>query len=177
VLVRRLFADRRAAIAVEFAMLAPVLIVFYFGAAELSEGYLANRRVAQAASEVGDLVAAMTSVTPSQVSDYFAAGDAIVAPFPTARLSQRVSSVTVDASGAATVLWSQASGAFSARAAGSSVSLPSGVAGANQSVVMSESNYVWTSNIGLFFKTPLTWDSIYYFEPRNSAQVTCATCS
>jgi Flp pilus assembly protein TadG len=174
--LKRLAGDYEAATAVEFAMLAPVLIVLYFGVAELTEGYLANRKVAESAAEIGDLVSAMSSVTPSQVSDYFAAGDAIVAPFPTAALSQRVSSVTVDSSGNATVLWSRAAGALASRAVGSSVTLPSGVASANQSVVMSESRYVYSSNIGMFFRAPLTWRSTYYYQPRNAGPVTCPTC-
>lgn len=171
----RLLRERRASAAVEFALIGPLLIVLYFGAAELTQGYLADRRAAHAASALGDLVAQSSSVTPSQVSDYFAAGDAIVAPFPTTPLAQRVSGVSIDANGNATIAWSQASG-MSVLATGSSVSLPAGVGGANQGLVMSESQYVFTSNIGMFFKTPITLSSAYYFTPRNSSQVTCPSC-
>ncbi|MDP2765777.1 MAG: pilus assembly protein, partial [Brevundimonas sp.] len=41
---RRLSGDERGVSAVEFAMLAPVLIAFYFGMAEFCQGFMAQKR-------------------------------------------------------------------------------------------------------------------------------------
>ena len=44
--------DRRGVSAIEFAFIAPVLIMIYFSVAELCEAMLAQRKVAHAASAV-----------------------------------------------------------------------------------------------------------------------------
>ena len=50
-LLPRFERDRRGVSAIEFALIAPVLIFAYFGLAELSGALLADRRAAQIASE------------------------------------------------------------------------------------------------------------------------------
>lgn len=175
--LRRFARDVAAVAAVEFAFIAPILVVMYFGLADLTEGFIAQRRVAHAGSAVGDLVAQSSAITASQVADIFTAGQLIVAPFPTAPLEQRVTSITADANDNQTVTWSQASGGMSPMTAGASVTLPPGTVSANESVVMSEVEYVYTSSIGESFKAPITFANTYYFHPRLSAQVTCADCS
>jgi Flp pilus assembly protein TadG len=40
----RFWRDRRGVSAVEFALIAPVLMIFYFGMAELTEAMMAQRR-------------------------------------------------------------------------------------------------------------------------------------
>ena len=61
--LRRLIADRRGVSAVEFALVAPILVLLYFGLVELSQAATADRRLAHATSAVGDLVAQASSVT------------------------------------------------------------------------------------------------------------------
>ena len=56
-LFSRLGRDERGVSAVEFAMLAPVLIGFYFGMAEFCQGFMAQKRMGHVTSMVADLVA------------------------------------------------------------------------------------------------------------------------
>jgi Flp pilus assembly protein TadG len=174
--VKRFRGDIAGVAAIEFAFIAPVLILMYFGLADLTEGFICERRVAHSASAVGDLVAQSSSVTPSDISDIFAAAQTIIAPFPIATLEQRVTSVTADVNDNQTVDWSQGNG-MAPYATGSSMTLPPTAISANQSVIMSEVTYVYTSPINYIFTTPITFSNVYYLHPRISNQVTCATCT
>ena len=42
---RRFLGDRRGVSAIEFAFIAPVMILMYFGVAELTQGMMAERRM------------------------------------------------------------------------------------------------------------------------------------
>ena len=105
-----LAGDQRGVAAVEFALIAPLMVLVYFGMADLTEGLMANRMVGHVASTVGDLAAQSSAVTPAQVTDIFAIGQQMLSPFPAAGLKIRVTSVTADANDVPKVDWSQASG-------------------------------------------------------------------
>ena len=53
----RLARDTRGLSAVEFALLAPVMISLYFGVAEVGQAFMVQKRQAHVASMVADLVA------------------------------------------------------------------------------------------------------------------------
>ena len=121
-LFRRLAGDERGISAVEFAMLAPVLIAFYLGLSEFCQGYMAQKRMGHASAMVADLVAQEESVTAATVDDVFDIGTLIMKPFSAATLQQRVSSIS-RTGGVATVDWSRSDG-MTARTVGSTVTLP-----------------------------------------------------
>jgi Flp pilus assembly protein TadG len=174
-LLRRFRHDQRGVSAVEFAFIAPVLIIIYFSVAELCQAMLAERKVSHAASAVGDLVAQVGTTTPSGLTDVYAAATSVISPFPAATLQLRVTSVKTDASDAATVDWSNGQG-LSALGKGSSVTLPANLLAANQYVIMAEAKYTYTSPISYLFKTPVVFDQIFYLRPRMTTSVTCPTC-
>src|SRR3569623_1736057 len=70
----RLRTDQRGASAVEFAMIAPLMLMFYFGLTELCQAMLAERRVSHVASAVGDLVTQTDKLTPADLPDIIALG-------------------------------------------------------------------------------------------------------
>lgn len=174
--LRRLGRDRRGAAAVEFALIAPILVLIYLGLVELCQAMLAERKVEHAASAVGDLVAQASSVTPDNLANFYNAANMILAPFPTTGMQLRVSSVSTDANGNATVTWSNANAAGSALGKGASVTLPTNLLGPNQSVIMSEAIYTYNSPLNYFFKNALTFDQTFYLMPRTSSAVSCAAC-
>jgi Flp pilus assembly protein TadG len=175
-LVRALTTDARGVAAVEFALLVPILIALYFGMAELTQGALAERRAAHTASSIGDLVAQESTITAAQVDDVFNIGGAIVYPFPTTSLGMRVTSITTDSHGNATVDWSRGTGGMTALTKGSGITVSSNIISASQSVIRAETTYTYTPVIGFFIKAPITFNETSYSRPRLSNQVTCADC-
>jgi len=173
--LRRFRADIAGAAAVEFALLAPVMIVMYFGMAELTQAMMAQRRVSHTGSTIGDLVAQASALTPADISDFFSVGSVIVSPFPTAQLSMRVTSITADANDVATVDWSEGSN-MAPMAKGAVVTPPADALVANQSVIEADVSYVYNSPVNYVIPSPITFANTYYLRPRISNQVTCATC-
>ncbi|MFX8036093.1 TadE/TadG family type IV pilus assembly protein, partial [Acinetobacter baumannii] len=86
----RLGFDEQGVSALEFALIAPVLVLIYFGVGELCEAMMAQRRAQHAASAIGDLATQSQSLAASDVSDIFAAASTIMTPFPTTTLKLRL---------------------------------------------------------------------------------------
>jgi len=174
---RKLVSDARGVAAVEFALLMPILLALYFGVVELSQGLMTQERAAHVAATVGDLISQNSSVTAAEVTDVFSVGNTVMYPYPTASLELRVSTLSADANGNVTVVWSQAAGGLTKLAVNSTVSgLPKNVIAANESVIMSESQYTYTSVFGQILPTPIVFNETSYQHPRLSSSVTCADC-
>jgi Flp pilus assembly protein TadG len=165
--------DRRGAAAVEFAFIAPVLIIMYCGLVELSQAMMAQRRASNVASTIGDLVAQSTQTGPAMIGDIFNVGNTIMAPFPISGLKMCVASVVSDATGKDTVAWSQPNTTMTNCPAPNAVltNVPTGVLPASQSVIMAKVRYDYTSPIKLVMPRTLTFYRTYYLRPRKSDSV------
>lgn len=104
-LTRNLIRDRGGSAAVEFAIIAPVVLGLYFGMVEATQALLANRRASAVTTAVGDLVTQQAQVTNAQVNGIFNASVAIMKPFPTDQLAIRVTSIEINASGVPVQRW------------------------------------------------------------------------
>lgn len=168
--IRRLRGDRRGVSAVEFALLAPVMIAFYFGVCEFCQGFMAQKRVGHIASAVADLIAQDDVVQASELADIFTVSTTLIEPFPATGLTQRVSSVVVDEDGNAEVAWSRGQG-IAPLAEDDPVTLPAGMAAPGESVIMTEVAYPYQSPVGLILPGVTNLSRTYYLRPRRVDQV------
>ncbi|MFO0411930.1 MAG: TadE/TadG family type IV pilus assembly protein [bacterium] len=173
-LFSRLGRDERGVSAVEFAMLAPVLIGFYFGMAEFCQGYMAQKRMGHVTSMIADLVAQEDSVGTANLDDIFDLGGLIMKPFNASGLKQRVSSVT-RTDGVARVDWSRGDGMV-ARAVNSTITLPDNLIVDGQSVVVSEATYDYDSPVDYFMPGITRFSQTYYLRPRTVDKTLCSNC-
>lgn len=173
-LFRRLKGDERGMSAVEFALLAPVLIAFYFGMAEFCQGFMAQKRMGHVSSMVADLVAQEETVAIANLDDIFDIGGLIMKPFSTTPLKQRVTSVTRTA-GVAKVDWSRGDG-MAARSVGSTVTLPADLIANGESIVMSEATYDYDSPVDYLMPAITRFSHIYYLRPRTVDKTLCSNC-
>jgi Flp pilus assembly protein TadG len=171
--IARLTRDRRGVSAIEFAMIAPALILLYVGAVELGTGLTVYRRMSQVAATAADLTAQAKTVTKSDIADIEAASSSILTPYSTSPLKIVLSSVVADDNNNTKVDWSCASSG-TARAKGSSFSLPTGLTEPNSSVIVAEVTYAYTGLLGLtsiFNPGSFTMTRTFYSRPRKSATV------
>jgi Flp pilus assembly protein TadG len=157
--------DQRGVSALEFALLAPIMITFYFGMCEVSQAFMTQKRMGHVAASVADLAAQADSLTNSEVNDIFAAGQTIMRPFSTTTLAQRLTSVTVNSSGSPRVDWSRGSG-MTPRGTDTTVTLPAGIAANGESVIMAEVTYNYESPIDVFMPSATQFTRTYYLRPR-----------
>lgn len=172
-LLARLGRDRRGVAAVEMALIAPVLIVGYFGVAEVTMAMMAQRRASHAASAVGDLVTQSQQMNNATMTDIFRIGTTMVRPFPEDKLKMRVTSVVMDANKNITVVWSRDSGGMGALEADEPIvdeNLTS-VLKPFESMVMTEMSYTFESPLDRALPNALTFSDKTYLKPRRSDQV------
>ena len=156
-LLARFRRDRRGVSAVEFALIAPVLILIYLGLAETTMALMAERRAGHAAAVVADLVAQDTLTSSSELGDIFAVADEILSPFSAGGMKIRLTAVKAGSDGAPKVVWSKGRG-LSAYGKGSTMTgLPDGMVSAYDSLIVSELSYSFTSPVRYVFPNAMTF--------------------
>ena len=169
-----LAGDERGVSAVEFAMLLPLMLTLYLGAVEVSQGISADRKVTVTARTICDLVSQVSSIGNTDMTNALNAASAVMAPFPVGNLKVTVSSVKIDAAGKATIDWSDTLNG-TARAKGSTVTLPTALNTANSSLIWSEVQYTYKPVIGYVVSGTLTLKDQIYMRPRLSDSVVRGT--
>jgi Flp pilus assembly protein TadG len=169
--VRRLLRDKRGVSAVEFAMLLPLMITLYLGGVEVSQAVAVDRKATLIARSVADLIAQSTTVTNADMSNILAATAAIIVPYSDANLKITVSSVAIDNNGLAKIAWSDTKNG-TARAVGTTVSLPPALVINNSSLIWAETQYAYTPTIGYVITGTKNLTDQIYMRPRLSDTVT-----
>ncbi|MEJ0021999.1 MAG: TadE/TadG family type IV pilus assembly protein [Alphaproteobacteria bacterium] len=180
--LRQLFRSRRGAAAVEFAFIAPIMVLLFFGLIELSEGMNARQRMENVAATSADLVAQSTNMTPTAISNVFAAANAIMYPYPT-NVKIVISSVQDDPANSLSkgkVVWSKCTANTTARAAGDlftiggtgANTIPTGVITAGGSVILAEVSYSFTPVTHYVIGGSVNMSTRFFSRPRRTVQVT-----
>ncbi|MDX9998020.1 MAG: TadE/TadG family type IV pilus assembly protein [Phenylobacterium sp.] len=176
---RHFLRDRRGVAAVEFALIAPLMIALYFGLAELTMALMAEQRSNHLAAMAADLVAQDPQTTKDSLDDVMSTGRAVMAPFPAGAgdLKIRITGVVADEDGTATVTWSRATAGFATRSVGSSLEdSPENLLVENEGLVLAEVEYTHTPVIGYVIDQKMTFKDRWFARPRQSAQVPCSDC-
>ena len=169
----RFARDRRGVSAVEFAIIAPVMIGLYLGCVEISDGVAADRKVSLVVDALANLPSQVTTISTANMTDILNAASSIMAPYSSSNLSATVSCLKINSNGVVTVAWSAATANGTVRAAGSSVTIPAALipptASLPASLLFSEASYAYTPAIGYTISGTLTLSDKMYMAPRISA--------
>jgi Flp pilus assembly protein TadG len=158
--------DERAVSAVEFALLAPLMIGLYLGGVEVSEGISVDRKVTLAAGAVANLAAQSATLSTADMTNVLDATTTIMAPYSAAPLKITVSCISIDANRVATVKWSVTrNGTIKS----GSVTLPSALQVANTQLLFGEVSYSYTPTVGHVIKSAINLSDTMYMAPRISA--------
>ena len=169
--MRSLAVDERGVSAVEFAMLLPLMLTLYLGAVEVSQGVGADRKATLTARTICDLVSQVSSMSDSDMTNALNAASSVMVPFPVGNLKVTVTSVKIDATGKATVDWSDTLNG-TARGKGSTVTLPAALAVPSSSLIWSEVQYTYKPVVGYVITGTLALKDEIYMRPRLSDSVT-----
>jgi len=166
-LLRRLSADQKGASAIEFALVFPILFLLHVGAAEALQAYVAQRNVAHIAAAMADITARNRTVSTADLADIQAVSGAMMYPFPTAKLQQRVSSITADSNGTAATDWTSKKNYVLTEAP----SVPGSYLRASESVIVTDVIYDYQPSFGIFMPDTIRMTKHAYVRPRLSAKV------
>ena len=170
-----LLREERGVSAIEFALIAPVMLVLYVGAVEIGNALTIDRRVSLVASTAADLVAQKKTTSNAELKDVANAATGILTPYTTKPLKIVLTSVVADQNNKGKVAWSYASTGGGARPKNSAYTVPEGLTQANTSVIVAEVSYDFSPLLNLsgglpnpgFFKMSQT----FYARPRKSLTV------
>jgi len=103
---RRLRGDRAGVGAVEFALIAPVLIILYMGSLEISIAMSVNKKLARASSTIADLITQGDSVDKATLQSMLNVAQSVMTPFRSDGIKVKVTGISINGAGVGKATWS-----------------------------------------------------------------------
>ncbi|MDX2276478.1 MAG: TadE/TadG family type IV pilus assembly protein [Hyphomonadaceae bacterium] len=138
--------------AVEFALLAPMMVFVLFASVDLLDALGANRRAQNVASSLADVVARDTEVSSDEVSGIWAAANVLMFPDDGSNMDLRVTSIMIENANTARVVWSERhNNGFVTLSPGSTITLPSAMMTPGTSIIMADARFAYHPPLGFLF--------------------------
>jgi Flp pilus assembly pilin Flp len=168
----RLWRDRTGAVAVEFALILPVLVALLTGAAEFGRLLLLTQKLQNGAFVLADLVGRDETLTVGTLEDIFLAVGMLMEPFDFDEYGHAmVTIVRGTEAGGPLVNWQRESGglggiASSVGLAGKAAALPEELSlAAEETLLVTEVSFAFQPLFGLMLD-PVTIRRVAYAKPR-----------
>ncbi|APG89458.1 pilus assembly protein contains TadE domain [Sinorhizobium americanum] len=176
----RLSRDRRGVGGVEFALVAPLLIMAYIGAFELSVGLNVVRKVARASSTVADLVSQEKNVDTAYLDGMSNVAESVLAPYAGTDYTLKITGIQVNGTTTGTVLWSRDQDGGTPYPANSTTTVPADLEAVNAFVVRTE--LVVPHELLLFSPdlsssvSTIDLSKTTYYRQRSGTKIECSGC-
>jgi len=179
--LRRFAVDRRGVGAVEFALIAPLLLSLYITSFEITIGLSVAKRVTRSASTIADLVTRETSVDKAVLATMTDVTHSLFAPYATNNLKLKITGVAIDTNGNPTVAWSWDQSNGKPYVVGSTVEVPAEMRAPNSFLVHSEVSVdhellMFMSGVLPTETNNITIARDYFYRQRMGSSVTCTNC-
>lgn len=165
-------ADRRGTVAVEFALMLPILTTLMLASFEIGRYAILYQKVDRVASTMGDLVSQSQTISNTDINNLMAAVPNIMIPYSLTTLGKVIVSQVGMVSGVPKVNWQRTGGGTYAGtskigAQGATATLPSGLTvSATESLIVAEVYYNFTPFIFAAVAPAKVLYRPAYFRPR-----------
>lgn len=166
---RAVLAAQGGVAAVEFALLAPVLLLVYFGSVDLSQGIEADRKLAYVTNTLGDLTAQTTGeVSYSDIEGLMGIADTVLRPFDASRVSLRITVADVASDGSYSLHEPPVTRGGTASACSGTVTIPDSMRdlARGHSVIITEGCYAYKPVVGYVLDTDVPLYKRNFHLPR-----------
>lgn len=161
--------------AVEFALIAPFLLLLFLGSVDISQALTADRKLNSLTSSLSELVArrAIGETSQSEIIDYFSISEAVMRPFDVEKTGMRLTIGIPVSESQAQVISSAAANGMAAREAGDLIDVPSGqlVLAAGRCVVMAEGQYPFAPLFRFVFQSDVPLSQRSFSIPRLTSEI------
>jgi Flp pilus assembly protein TadG len=169
--LRKFLRAREGVAAIEFAFIAPILIVLLLGSVELCYAVICREKVSTVAASAADLVAQDDKISGAQMNDVFSAINAILYPYPPSSTQIVVTSIEENSTKTGYIVdWSAAYHA-TARTKGAPMTVPAGLIVSGGSTILAEVTYTYTPPYTGGVTNGFTMTDSFYARPRQSTFV------
>jgi Flp pilus assembly protein TadG len=178
---RSFLRDRGGVGAIEFAILAPVLIGLYFAALELTVAVVTDTKVSRAANITLDLITQETETSKADLAGMTDVAASILSPFNARNVILVYTGIDVNGHGDPKIDWSWNSATNrKVYNPGDDVVIPRGLKIANAYYVRVQIRNPYNFLTSLPFldadATSITMAETYYMRPRAGAKLDCKDC-
>jgi Flp pilus assembly protein TadG len=173
--------EARGVAAVEFAFIAPIMLLLFVGTIELSAGVSVNRKLSRLSSTVSDLVTQSQTLTTTDVTNIMASSAKVMYPY-TAQVSIVLTGISIDNTGTPKIAWSQAQNGTPMNVGAIYSGVPDKIKKANTFLVAAKVGTTYTPSFGWasynatqglsFSRTPIDMTEEIFLRPRIGSQVT-----
>jgi Flp pilus assembly protein TadG len=166
---RKLVGDESGVSAVEFALVAPVMLSLFFGVVAISDGVAVDRKLTIAAAAVANLAAQSTSISTTEMTNMINATSRIITPYDSSKLRVTITCIAIDANRNARVKWSYTpsgtarSGTYTFDSANSYLNI------ASTYLLLGEAAYDYTPIFGYGITGMIPLSDKMFMSPRISA--------
>ena len=182
--IRKLMTDPAGVSAVEFAIIAPIMILLFVGTMEVSAAASASRKASRIASAVGDLITQSDNLTGTDINNIMDIAADLMEPFDNV-VKIRITGIEI-AGGNSTVQWS-CDRHWSAHSAGSGYTVPAAIRIDGSFLVAAEvevdyrpmvgwAGYDTTSGLSIDKTRAIVLDEELFLRPRTKGIVNITGC-
>jgi Flp pilus assembly protein TadG len=164
--IARFARDRRGVSAVEFALLAPMMIGLYLGCCEISDGVGADRKVSLTTAAIANLAAQSSSISSTQLESILDASTSVINPYSSSNLKITLSCINIDSNKNVTVKWTKTR---NGGVQGHPISVPDALLLPKTQIIFSQVSYAYKPTVGYTITGTLTLYDQMYMMPRISA--------
>ncbi len=172
---RRFRDDARGVSAIEFAFIAPFMLLIFFGLYDIFNVVTAKRKVTITARTLSDIISQGTKIGNSDVTNALNASQQIMAPFPVSATTpnQTVSEILVDKNGNGTIVWSQSNNQpkYSPGASYPASLLQLNPTGQSIYLILGEVSYTYQPITSAVLSASMSLSDAFFTRPRQSACV------
>ncbi|MDE2228687.1 MAG: pilus assembly protein [Alphaproteobacteria bacterium] len=167
----RLIRHQDGAALVEFALILPIMITLFMGAFEVTRVVAADMRLANAAQSVADMIAQQSNITSTMMTNFCNGGQLAMTPLSGTSLKVAVAEVTNTGSGRV-VDWNDTTCNTATTISGATTLATSLVPNTNDSVVIVQATYSYTSPFSYVLAKSYTLTQTAYQRPYNVGTIT-----
>ena len=178
------FNHEEGTAAIEFALIAPIMIVTFIGTVEISNAWLEKERVEAATETVADLIAQETIVTEASIAQIISITRGNLNNRQLAAIDIVVTAVRTEPNPGtgdpeSLVSWSESKTGAGTYTIGDIFpeTLPAGIANNYETIIYTELIYNYNSLIGRFIQGTIGFDRNYINRPRYSSDIPCDDCT
>ena len=188
VLFKRYVKDSKGVAAIEFAFIAPILILLFIGTLEISYAVAVDRKISRVSSTIADLITQDTQFTVAELNDLMDVSSRIMKPYnePASNIKISIVSVRIE-DGEAKVDWSHNYNGGDKPAPGSTYTIPTNIKINDTSLLTAKVtldhkpafSFIGYKNGGLIFdSSSISLSEQMYLRPRiSSSSVECLDCT